>query len=225
MKINLKTLLLTGAAIFAAWNIGMVGAFIEGKPAGSVSVGGLFGGAVVSLALAISSANISALREGSKRERYGNAFYFSLLAISIFSVGITTYYRLENSEMNTVARIILSISYPALADLAIAAAGNITGKSFIQIGEQSNKKTNNTNTKRTKTNTEEQKTNTKRTANEQPNAKNEQGEQAQTLSEQVTNVLKDDPNASLRDIVKLTEIKSTSTASRYRKEVNNEKSL
>jgi hypothetical protein len=38
MKISLKNILLIGAAIFAAYNIGMVGAFIEGKPAGSVKI-------------------------------------------------------------------------------------------------------------------------------------------------------------------------------------------
>lgn len=221
MKINLKTLLLTGAAVFAAWNIGMVGAFIEGRPAGSVSIGGLFGGAVISISLAVSSANIASVT-GKARTKYATGFYFAMLALSVLSVAVVIWYDLDGRGIHWLPRIFLSIAYPALADVAIATAGNVTGKSFISLGEQPNTKTNKPNTKRTKANKNEQKpneTNAERTQNEQKRTDSEQSEQGRTLTEQVENVLKNDPNASLRDIVRLTEIKSTSTASRYKKEV------
>jgi len=218
MRISLKNILLIGAAVFAAWNLGMVGAFIEGKPAGSVSVGGLFGGAVVSISLAISSANIAAVR-GQKRTKYAEGFYFVMLGMSVLSVAVVIWYDLDGRGLHWLPRFFLSIAYPALADIAIATAGNITGKSFVTFGEQANKKTPKTNTRRTKTNKNEQKaneTNAKRTETEQNRTQSNMNERH---VEQVTKLLKQEPNAPLRRIVEKTAIKSTSTASRYKKYV------
>ena len=129
MKVSELLLLLS--ASFASYNIGMVGGFIIGLPDGRISFGGLIGGVVVNLAVAIAATKRGALNSGSrkrsKRERQIDIGMYSLMVISAALVATVTFLLMGDRVSNEYWRGILSAGYATLPELAIYTAGASNG--------------------------------------------------------------------------------------------------
>lgn len=130
-KIRTERVLLFLAAAFAAYNFGMAGGLIEGRP---VSIGGLVGGVVVNLSVALSASAYGSL-QGKRRTRQALAALMSILVLSPLLVAPAVYYALPADFLGgvPVLRALWAVAWPLVADLAIILAGAVSGKSLIAL--------------------------------------------------------------------------------------------
>jgi hypothetical protein len=130
---TITNLLLVLAAGFASYNFGLAGGFIEGKPQGQVSFGGLIAGVVVNISLVVASSRLGSVK-GVLRQKQAKMSLWALLVLSPLMVSPVVYYQLPETFLNSWLRGLWSIGWPLVADVAIVAAGSVTGKSLISLG-------------------------------------------------------------------------------------------
>lgn len=147
--ITVEKVILLLAAGFAAYNFSMAGGYIEhGELA--FSFGGLIAGLVVNISLAIAASYYGSIK-GNKRTAQARAAFVLMLVLSPALVSPVVYYSLPDSflavqhadvwYLSLVAglpKLLWSLAWPLVADLAIVLAGAVSGKGgLLTLTEQS----------------------------------------------------------------------------------------
>ena len=131
-KLSIAHLILFLSAMFAAYNFGLVGGFIEGRDTREISPGGLVAGLIVNISLAVASSRLGSVK-GKTRTLQARMSVFAMLALAPLMVSPVIYYMIPDT-VNTFIRILLSIGWPLLPDIAIVAAGAVAGASLVSLG-------------------------------------------------------------------------------------------
>lgn len=128
-KISIEKVILFLAAGFAAYNFGLAGKFIEHS---SFSFGGMIVGIVVSVSLAVAASRYGSLH-GKNRTRQATAALIGLLVLSPIVVSPVIYYSLPMNFLNEPLRVVWSVVWVLIADIAIVAAGAASDKGLINL--------------------------------------------------------------------------------------------
>ena len=132
-KITVEKVILFLAAGFAAYNFGLAGGYIEGRP---FSIGGLIAGVVVNVSLAIAASRYGSLK-GDKRTKQAQVAFVTMMVFSPVLVSPVVFYSLPETFLNVWLRWAWAIAWPMVADLAIVLAGAVSGKGLIALSEAS----------------------------------------------------------------------------------------
>jgi hypothetical protein len=115
----------------------MAGGYIEHGSSGHFSIGGLIAGIVVNVSLAIAASRYGSLK-GDKRTRQAQMAFIAMLVLSPILVSPVIFYSLPGTFLGYWwLRVMWSIAWPLVADLAIVLAGAVSGKGLIALTEQS----------------------------------------------------------------------------------------
>ena len=146
-NITIEKVLLMLAAGFAAYNFGFAGGYIEHGEGGHFSIGGLIAGIVVNVSMAIAASRFGSLTGAKRTKQAGQAFY-AMLFISPTLIAPVIFYNLPETFMaiphadvwwiNLLAatpRMMWSLGWSLVADLAIVLAGAVSGKGLIALSE------------------------------------------------------------------------------------------
>lgn len=131
-SITIEKFILFLAAVFASYNYGLAGGYIEGD---KFSVGGLVAGVVVNISLAIAASRYGSIK-GDKRTAQAQGAFWAMLLLSPALISPVIFYSLPETFLNFGARVAWSIGWPLVADLAIVLAGAVSGKGLIALTEQ-----------------------------------------------------------------------------------------
>jgi hypothetical protein len=144
-NITIEKVILFLAAGFAAYNYGLAGGYIE--RGSGLSIGGVAAGIVVNVSLAIAASRFGSLK-GDKRTKQAQIAFVVMLVISPMLVSPVIFYSLPDTFMAiphvdiwwanilaTMPRILWSLAWPLVADLAIVLAGAVSGKGLIALSE------------------------------------------------------------------------------------------
>ena len=132
-KITVEKVILFLAAGFAAYNFGLAGGYIEGRP---FSVGGLVAGVVVNVSLAIAASRYGSLK-GDKRTKQAQVAFVTMMVFSPVLVSPVVFYSLPDTFLSIPLRWAWAIAWPMVADFAIVLAGAVSGKGLIALSEPS----------------------------------------------------------------------------------------
>ena len=132
-KLTVEKVILFLAAGFAAYNFGLAGGYIEGRP---FSVGGLVAGVVVNVSLAIAASRYGSLN-GAKRTKQAQVAFVTMMVFSPVLVSPVVFYSLPETFLSIPLRWAWAIAWPMVADLAIVLAGAVSGKGLIALSEPS----------------------------------------------------------------------------------------
>ena len=130
-KITVEKVILFLAAGFAAYNFGLAGGYIEGRP---FSVGGLVAGVVVNVSLAIAASRYGSLK-GDKRTKQAQVAFVTMMVFSPVLVSPVVFYSLPETFLSIPLRWAWAIAWPMVADFAIVLAGAVSGKGLIALSE------------------------------------------------------------------------------------------
>lgn len=146
-KITVEKTLLALAAGFAAYNFGLAGGYMEHGEGGHWSPGGLIAGVVVNVSMAIAASRFGSLT-GAKRTKQAAQAFYGMLFISPVLIAPVIFYNLPESFMAiphgdawwmsllaNLPRMVWSLGWSLVADLAIVLAGAVTGKGLIALSE------------------------------------------------------------------------------------------
>jgi len=136
--ITVEKVILFLAALFAAYNFGLAGGFIE-KGHAVLGAGGMIAGLVVNVSLAIAASRYGSLN-GKNRTRQANIAFPLMLFLSVIIVSPVVYYSLPETFLWPLGRVLWSLAWPLVADLAIVLAGAVSGKGLISLSDESTKK-------------------------------------------------------------------------------------
>ena len=130
-KVAVEKVILFLAAGFAAYNFGLAGGYIEGRP---FSIGGLIAGIVVNVSLAVAASRYGSLK-GDKRTKQAQIAFVTMMVFSPVLVSPVVFYSLPETFLNVWLRWAWAIAWPMVADLAIVLAGAVSGKGLIALSE------------------------------------------------------------------------------------------
>lgn len=129
---SIEKFILVLSASYASYNFGLVGGYIEGT---RFSIGGLIAGVIVNVSLALASSRYGSLK-GIGRIKQAKFAFVVLMLISPLIVSPVIYYKLPSTFLELWwIRVIWSVAWPFVADVAIVLAGSVSGKGLISLAE------------------------------------------------------------------------------------------